>query len=180
MPKTKKISRNISVFTLMFILVFSNFISYLPKTFQNNKIVDNFEIKKASADIEQKRPTANTDSATLTTNPQNAYDANETTFSTTSYGASANPSITFHTWQTSTYAYISSDLRIRYHADVGSDDTYAIAYSTTGCAGAFVNIVSPTSAGAPDTTSAPISLGASPNLSQLCIKIYTSKSKGAD
>ncbi|MBW6441226.1 hypothetical protein K0B03_04360, partial [Patescibacteria group bacterium] len=42
------------------------------------------------------------------------------------------------------------------------------------------NIVSPTSAGAPDTTSAPISLGASPNLSQLCIKIYTSKSKGAD
>ncbi|MDF1498114.1 MAG: IPT/TIG domain-containing protein [Patescibacteria group bacterium] len=178
--KIKTIKKNISIFMLIFILVFSNFISFLPKTFQNNKIIDNFEIKKASADIEQRRPTANTDSAILTTNPQNAYDANGTTFSTTSYGANADPSITFHTWQTTTNTYTSSDLRIRYHADTGSDDTYAIAYSTTGCAGAFVDIIPPTSTGVPDTTITPIPLGASPNLSQLCIKIYTSKSKGAD
>lgn len=138
-------------------------------------------VKQVYADTEILRPTAYTDSGGNTTNPTNAYDAsNGTTFSTTSYASSADPSITFHTWQTTSYSYTNTYLKVRYHADAGTDDTYAIAYSTSGCSGSFTDLVGPTSAGASDTTVSSADLGASSDLSQLCVKIYITKNKGPD
>jgi len=135
--------------------------------------------QKITGAIEVRKPTAYTDNLKKTTNPELAYDyPNGTTLATTLYNTSGD-SITFHTWETTTKTYTALSLKYRYHAEAGTDDTYAIAYSITGCAGTFTNLVPLTSAGASDTT---ISVGLSPSqdLSQLCLKISTDKVKKPD
>jgi hypothetical protein len=130
--------------------------------------------------IEERRPTNYTDYAGRTTQPQRAYDYPDgTTFARTRYNVTADPSITFHTWQTTSVKYSALVLKYRYHADAADNDTYAVAYSTTGCSGVFSDLVPPTSFSAPDTT---VSANLSPyqNLSQLCLKIYTRRVGSSD
>ncbi len=130
--------------------------------------------------IEIRKPTARTDSGGHTTNDSRAYDSPDgTTFATTRYNFTANPSITFHNWQLPTQSYNSIVLKYRYHAEGATNDTYAVAYSTTGCSGVFNDLVSPTSAAASDSTVS-INLSPSQNLSQLCLKIYTRRVGGSD
>jgi len=136
--------------------------------------------QKETITIEIRRPTAHTNYSQRTTNPQNAYDsANGETFATTAYDFSYNPSITFHTWQLPSQPYTALVLKYRYHADGATNDRYAVAYSITGCSGVFTDLISPTSAAAPDTT---VSVNLSPDqdLSQLCLKIYTQRTGGRD
>jgi len=135
--------------------------------------------QKLSAGIEIRKPTNHTDILIKTTNPGSAYDYPDgTTWASTLYDGKGD-SITFHTWEQTTKTYNSLSLKYRYHADQGIDDTYAVAYSTTGCAGAFTDLISPTSSGASDTTISVV-LSPSQDLSQLCLKIYTNKIKGPD
>lgn len=47
--KTKKIIKKILIFALALIFVFSDFVSILPAVFQNNKLAENFEARKAMA-----------------------------------------------------------------------------------------------------------------------------------
>lgn len=131
--------------------------------------------------VEIRKPTVHNDpSPRRTTNAGNAYDYPDgTTFATTNYGVNKNPSITFYNWQLPTQAYNSLVLNYRYHAGQAANDRYAIAYSTTGCAGTFTNLISPTSSGAPDTTVSVI-LDASQNLSLLCLKIYSTRTGSSD
>ncbi len=125
------------------------------------------------------RPTAFNDVARRTTNPELAFDEpNGTTFATTQYGGKADPSITFHTWETPTQTYNSLVLKYRYHADSATDDTYAVAYSTDSGLN-WVDLVSPTSAGVSDTTVSAI-LSLAQDLSQLRVKIHTRQTKGPD
>ena len=132
------------------------------------------------SEVEIRKPTAYTDSPPRKTNnpsypATNAYDYPDgTTFAATLYENDKNPSITFHTWQAKTQTYNSLVLKYRYHAQAGTNDTYAVAYSTTGCSGPFTDLISPTSAGASDTTVS-ANLSSSQDLSQLCLKIYTQK-----
>ncbi|MBZ9572523.1 hypothetical protein KJA15_04280 [Patescibacteria group bacterium] len=130
--------------------------------------------------VEIRKPTAHTDSAGRTTRDSNAYDYPDgTTYATTHYDATADPSITFHTWQLATQSYTSLVLKYRYHAQAAGDDRYAITYSTTGCSGTFTDLVSPTSAGASDTIIS-VNLSPSQDLSQLCLKIYSIRTGQAD
>jgi Tfp pilus assembly protein PilV len=135
--------------------------------------------------LEIRKPTAYTDpSPRKTNNPSypatNAYDYPDgTTFAATLYDHDKNPSITFHSWQAKTQAYSALVLKYRYHAEAGTNDKYAVAYSTTGCNGLFTNIISPTSASAPDTTIS-VNLSPSQDLSLLCLKIYTQKVASPD
>lgn len=130
--------------------------------------------------IEIRKPTAHTDFAGRTTNDAWAYDYPDgTTFASTRYDFTANPSITFHTWENSTKVYNSLVLKYRYHAEAGIDDRYAVGYSTTGCTGTFTDLISQTSAGAPDTTIS-VNLSTGQTLSQLCLKIYSQRVGGAD
>ena len=130
--------------------------------------------------VEIRKPTNHTDFAGRTTNPKNSYDYPDgTTFATTRYDISADPSITFHTWEPATQSYTSLVLKYRYHADGARDDKYAVAYSTTGCEGSFNDLVPPTSDRTGDTA---ISINLSPDqdLSQLCLKIYSIRIGRAD
>jgi type II secretory pathway pseudopilin PulG len=130
--------------------------------------------------IEIRKPTARTDYANRTTQDQRAYDSpNGSTFATTNYDYDEDPSITFHTWQLATRPYTSLVLKYRYHADQGTDDTYAVAYSTTGCSGVFTDLIPPTSAGASDTTVS-ANLDPGQDLSELCVKIYTKRNGARD
>ena len=47
--KIKKAISNSTIFLLVLIVVFSNFVSFFPQLLQNNKLLQNLEIKKASA-----------------------------------------------------------------------------------------------------------------------------------
>jgi type II secretory pathway pseudopilin PulG len=125
--------------------------------------------------LETRKPTSHTDYAGQTADPQLAYDYPDgDTFATIYYGDNANPSITFHSFETTTKTYTELVLKVRYHADGAKDDKYAIAFSTTTCEGNFADLISPTSASAPDTTlSTPLPLNV--DLSQLCVKVYTQK-----
>jgi len=111
-----------------------------------------------------------------TSNPQYAYDLSGDTSATTAYDSKKSPSITFFNWQLKTQPnpYTSLVLKYRYNAEGAIDDTYAVAYSITGCAGIFTYIISPTSAFASDTT---ISVNLSPgqDLSKLCLRIDTNQ-----
>jgi len=130
--------------------------------------------------IEIRKPTTRTDYANRTAQDQRAYDSpNGSTFATTNYDYDENPSITFHTWQSATTAYTSLVLKYRYHADQGINDTYAVAYSTTGCLGVFTDLIYPTSTGAPDTTVS-TNLDPGQDLSKLCVKIYTERNGARD
>jgi hypothetical protein len=141
------------------------FVSYLT----NWRIVSQIEIRK---------PTRSTDSAGRTTNGARAYDYPDgTTWASTRYDITRDPSITFYTWQLPTKTYTSLVLKYRYHADGGNNDTYAVAYSTTGCTGSFTVLISPTSAAAPDTTVS-ANLPINQDLSRLCLKIYTRRVGG--
>ena len=129
--------------------------------------------------LEILRPTDSTDSIGRTTNPQLAFDEQDgATWATTSYSISADPSVTFHTWQATIHTYYALTLKYRYHADPGIDDTYAAAYSTDGGTG-WTDLILPTSQGSSDTT---LSVDLSPlqDLSQLQVKTYTQKTKGPD
>ena len=130
--------------------------------------------------IEERRPAGYTDFSKNTVNPERAYDYPDgTTFSTTPYDSSDDPSIIFYDWQTTSISYNTLVLKYRYHAEEGTNDTYAVSYSTTGCEGIFSDLISPTSLGAPDTI-ASIELFSLSDLSQLCLKIYTSKIASPD
>jgi hypothetical protein len=130
--------------------------------------------------LEIRKPTARTDSGGHTTNDNRAYDSPDgTTFATTRYNFTTDLSITFHTWQAPTQTYTSLVLKYRYHAEGATNDTYAVAYSLNGCGGAFIDLISPTSAAASDTILS-ANLPPSQNLSQLCIKIYTRRVGGSD
>jgi hypothetical protein len=131
--------------------------------------------------IEIRRPTAYNDPNTKkTTNPENAYDsAGGTTFATTLFDHTKNPSITFYAWQLPTHTYSSLVLKYRYHADQATNDRYAVAYSVTGCAGTFTDLIPLTSAGTSDTTIS-INISISQDLSQLCLKIYSEKNQSPD
>ena len=125
------------------------------------------------------RPTAFDDSARQTADAQLAFDEqNGATWATTLYDASSNPSITFHTWQTTAQTYNDLTLKYRYHADAGSDDTYAVAYSTDE-GNSWTDLISSANQSSPDTT---LSVNLSPlqDISQLQVKIYTQKIKGPD
>jgi type II secretory pathway pseudopilin PulG len=135
--------------------------------------------QKMAPGVERLKPTAHTDILGRTTNPGLAYDEpNGTTWATTVYRDTGD-SITFHTWQMPTKSYTNLVLKYRYHADSATDDKYGVAYSTTGCSGAFTYLISPTSIGAPDTT---VSAGLSPSqdLSQLCLKINSEQIRAPD
>jgi len=130
--------------------------------------------------LEIRRPTAYTDWAERTTDPELAYDSpNGATWATTRYNTTRDPSITFHTWQTTAETYTNLVLKYRYRADEATNDTYAVAYSLTGCEGIFIDLISPTSAEASDTT---ISVDLPPEqvLSDLCLKISTTKTAASD
>lgn len=130
--------------------------------------------------LEIRRPTAHTDRAGRTTDPELAYDSpNGATWTTTGYNTTRDPSITFHTWQTTAETYTSLILKYRYHADEATNDTYAVAYSLTSCEGIFIDLISPTSVEASDTT---ISVDLPPEqvLSDLCLKISTTKTAAPD
>jgi Tfp pilus assembly protein PilV len=130
--------------------------------------------------IEIRKPTQSTDYAGRTTNDALAYDyPNGSTWATTRYDITKNPSITFYNWQLPTKTYTSLVLKYRYHADGATNDTYAVAYSTTGCNGQFFDLISPTSASAPDTTVS-IDLPINQDLSLLCLKIYTKRVGASD
>lgn len=137
------------------------------------------ELSGAQNDIEVLRPTNHTDYRGQTTNPELAYDSsNGTTFSTTDFSDTGNPSISFHTWQLATKSYTSLFLKYRYHADTATDDTYGVAFSTDG-GSTWTDLVSPTSNGADDST-VTATLSPSQDLSQLQVKIYTSKERRPD
>ena len=125
---------------------------------------------------EIRRPTTHRDfPPQKTLNPTFAYDSPDgTTFATTPYNTSRNPSIIFYNWQAPTRTYNSLVLKYRYNADEATNDKYAVVYSLTGCSGTFINLIPPTSAGASDTTVS-VNLSPAQNLSQLCIGIYTQK-----
>lgn len=127
--------------------------------------------QKLSSGVEARRPTAHTDDLDKTTFPTQAYDDNKTTRAFTKYDATGD-SIFFHSWETTTNTYTSLSLNYYYSAQSAKDDTYAVAYSTSGCSGIFTDLISPTSAGADNIT---VSAGLAPDqdLSQLCLKIYT-------
>ena len=130
--------------------------------------------------IEIRKPTNHADFSGRTSQDARAYDyPNGTTYAATRYDFTANPSITFHTWENSTRTYNSLVLKYRYHAKAGINDRYAVAYSTTGCTGTFTDLITPTSAGAPDSTIS-VSLSPKQNLTQLCLKIYSQRVGGAD
>jgi prepilin-type N-terminal cleavage/methylation domain-containing protein len=125
--------------------------------------------------MEIRKPTASTDVSGRTTQDARAYDYPDgAIWSTTRYDYTENPSITFHAFELPTRTYTSLVLKYRYHADGASNDTYAVAYSTSGCGGTFIDLISPTSAGSPDTTVS-VDLFPDQDLSQLCIKIYTQR-----
>jgi hypothetical protein len=133
----------------------------------------------AAFDTEILRPTAFTDSSGKTTDPQLSFDEqNGATWSATLYDISADPSIVFHDWQTTDQTYSALALKYRYHADAGTDDTYAAAYSIDG-GSSWNDLILPTSQESPDTT---ISINLSPlqDLSQLQVKVYTQRTKGPD
>jgi hypothetical protein len=130
--------------------------------------------------IEERRPTNYTDFVGRTNNPRRAYDYPDgTTFARTRYNITADPSITFYDWQTTSIVYSFLALKYRYHANAATNDTYAIAYSTNGCNGVFKDLIPPTSASSPDTTIS-ADLSPSQDLSQLCLKIYTRRVGSAD
>ncbi|OHA70375.1 MAG: hypothetical protein A3F15_02440 [Candidatus Wildermuthbacteria bacterium RIFCSPHIGHO2_12_FULL_40_12] len=135
--------------------------------------------QKISSEI--RRPLSHTDpSPKKTTDPGLAYDnQNGNTFSATLYDTTKNPSILFRTWELPTMNYSVLTLNYRYHADQAIDDQYAIAYSTNGCQGNFIDWVLPTSISAPDTTIS-VNLPPTQNLSQLCVKIYTQRVDSKD
>ena len=125
--------------------------------------------------IEIRKPTRHNDSAGRTTNDSLAYDLTDgTTYATTRYGLTANPSITFDRWELPTQTYTSLVLKYRYHAEGATNDRYAVAYSNRGCSGTFTDLISRTSAAAEDTTIS-VSLPSNQNLSRLCLKIYTQR-----
>jgi hypothetical protein len=125
--------------------------------------------------LEVRKPTARNDSGGHTTDDTSAYDLDDgTTFATTRTDFDSNPSILFRAWQLPAQTYDSLVLKYRYNADVAIDDTYAVAYSTTGCTGAFVDLIASTSSGASDTTIS-VNLLPDQNLSNLCLKIYTDR-----
>ena len=128
--------------------------------------------------LEVRKPTARTDSGNHTTNDTWAYDSPDgTTFATTRYNFTADPSITFHTWQVPTQVYTSLVLKYRYHADGGANGRYAVAYALDGCSGTFNDLIALTSSAAPDRTIS-VDLPSSQNLSSLCIKVYTQRISG--
>lgn len=130
--------------------------------------------------IEIRKPTAQTDFSRNTTNGVMAYDYPDgTTSAVTRYDVSDDPSIVFHTWQLPTKTYASLVLKYRYQADATADDRYAVAYSVSGCAGLFIDLISLTSSEAGDTTVS-ADLSSSQDLSQLCLKIYTQRTRGRD
>ena len=125
--------------------------------------------------VEIRKPTRSTDYAGKTTNDALAYDYPDgSTWATTRYDITRNPSITFYNWQLPTKTYTSLVLKYRYHTDGAINDTYAVAYSTTGCNGQFFDLISPTSASASDTTIS-VDLPIDQDLSLLCLKIYTKR-----
>ena len=128
--------------------------------------------------IEIRKPTTRTDSSSQTTNDSRAYDYPDgTTFASTRYNYTANPSITFYTWQAPTASYTSLVLKYRYHADGGTNSRYAVAYSLNGCTGTFTDLIPLTSSAAPDSTVS-VNLPPTQNLSLLCLKIYTQRMSG--
>jgi hypothetical protein len=130
--------------------------------------------------VEIRKPTRHTDYAGRTTDDDLAYDYPDgSTWATTRYDITRNPSITFYNWQLPTKTYTSLVLKYRYHAQGAINDTYAIAYSTTGCTGQFFDLISPTSASAPDTTIS-VDLPIDQDLSLLCLKIYTKRVGASD
>jgi type II secretory pathway pseudopilin PulG len=144
------------------------------------ELVSYFTNWQKVSQVEIRKPTTYTDSAKRTTNPQLAYDYPDgNTFASTFYGVTASTSITFYSFQTSTRSYTDLVLKFRYHSQGATNDRYAVAYSTTGCQGVFTDLISPTSAAAPDTTVS-INLPPELNLSLLCIKIYTQRIGAAD
>ena len=148
--------------------------------FQEVNLVSYFTNWQKTSFFEIKKPQSYTDFAGRTTNPSNAYDwPDGTTFSRTLYGFTANPSITFYNWETSTRAYTALVLKFRYHANGAANDRYAVAFSTQGCTGSFTNLISPTSSLAADTTVS-VNLPPETNLSQLCLKIYTQRVGASD
>ena len=126
--------------------------------------------------IEIRKPTAFNDFPSgNTANDANAFDYPDgTTYAATAYDITRDPSIVFYSWETTAQSYSSLVLKYRYHAEGGTNDTYAVAYSTTGCDGTFTVLVPPTSAFAPDTT---ISANLFPDqdLSLICVKIYSQR-----
>jgi type II secretory pathway pseudopilin PulG len=139
------------------------------------ELVTYFTNWQKTSQVEIRKPTLYTDYAKKTKQPEQAYDYPDgNTLASTFYGITANPSITFYSFQTPTRTYTELVLKFRYQAEEAENDKYAVAYSTSTCRGTFVDLISPTSDFAPDTT---ISVNLPPDLdlSLLCLKIYTEK-----
>jgi type II secretory pathway pseudopilin PulG len=153
---------------------------FAPGKTEKVELITHFTNWKKTSQIEIRKPTAYTDYAKKTTNPQLAYDYPDgSTFASTFYSLTANPSIIFYSFETSTKIYTQLILKFRYNADGANDDKYAVAYSTTTCQGTFIDLIPPSSAFAPDTTVS-VELPPNLNLSSLCIKIYTQRVGAAD
>ena len=83
---------------------------------------------------ENLRPTDYTFSAGGTnTNPQNAYDTSTNSYNTLGVGDNdADPTIEYHTWQTSSNEHSERRLILRRYGRNNDDDTWSISYSIDG------------------------------------------------
>jgi hypothetical protein len=88
----------------------------------------------ALAATETLRPTAHTISGTGTIqNPQNAYDGSSYSYNTIYVGNNnADPTIEYHTWETSSNEHSERRLYIRRYGRNNSNDTWSISYSING------------------------------------------------
>jgi len=185
MGKNHKIRRALAralVFVVLFCWTFSGYPKLLEFDY-GGKHYELPKIEKSRADMEVRRPTAGY--AYNTVNSSYTYDASGT--ATYSYTPLSNYTTYFHTWQTTSYSYTNTYIKIVYSASGIVNDTYALAYSTDSttnangqCVGTFTTLVGPTANNVSQTTIATGDLGASPDMSKFCVRLDTVKSGGAD
>ena len=162
---------------LIICLVFSNNLHLQQKL----AILPKVKIVKANPDIEYLKPTAYSNGYN-TTNPTYAYDNATTppndTYSDTTTGTDAYPSIVYHTWQTTSNNYSALVLKINRSSSGHSDDQWGIAYSTDG--GSNWTYIDSMSSSNVARGTVQVTLSASQDLSQLQVKLDTEKIKGPD
>lgn len=130
------------------------------------------------------KPTAYTFSAAGTNSgPEYAYDGTtsgeDTTYNRLGVGDNNNdPTIEYHTWESPSQTHTARRLYIRRSGTGNTDDTWGIYYSTNGGSSytaVETGLINPTKG---NTTAVTIDTGL--DVSNLWVKISTSKSKGPD
>ncbi|OGN95343.1 MAG: hypothetical protein A2Y89_02280 [Chloroflexi bacterium RBG_13_51_18] len=116
-------------------------------------------------------------------NPTYAYDfttgGDSTTYNSFEVGFSnADPTMRYHTWQTSSNTHSARRLYIRRSGTGNSDDTWSISYSING--GTNYTIIESGLLNPAIGTTTAVTIPAGLDLSLLYVKIATSKSSGPD